>query len=97
MLASSFNISSRRIFTISCWTLISNNTNPGYILSIGRDLNDSSGGVASIAYGLSGISNKELFFEFGSGVGRVSSGIIPQVNMVSCMRHCRWHENLSLP
>ena len=62
-------------FTISCWVTFSSNTGNRYLLSFGKD---GVGTTALIAYG-SWLSN-QIFFELGSGVGRVVSGITPLLN-----------------
>ena len=67
-------------FTIGCWVRFSDNVNERYVLSIGRDIGAPTGGLALIAYGFNFISDV-IFFECGSGVGRVSSGIIPTLNV----------------
>ena len=67
-------------FTIGCWVKFSDNVNDRYLLSFGRDIGGSTGGLALFAYGFNEISDV-LIFEFGSGIGRVSSGIVPSLNI----------------
>ena len=67
-------------FTIGCWVKFSDNVNDRYLLSFGRDIGGSTGGLALFAYGFNAISDV-LIFEFGSGIGRVSSGIVPSLNI----------------
>ena len=67
-------------FTIRCWVKFSDNVNDRYLLSFGRDIGGSTGGLALFAYGFNAISDV-LIFEFGSGIGRVSSGIVPSLNI----------------
>ena len=67
-------------FTIGCWVKFSDNVNDRYLLSFGRDIGGSTGGLALFAYGFNSISDV-LIFEFGSGIGRVSSGIVPSLNI----------------
>jgi hypothetical protein len=67
-------------FTIGCWVKFSDNVNDRYLLSFGRDIGGSTGGLALFAYGFNAISDV-LVFEFGSGIGRVSSGIVPSLNI----------------
>jgi prepilin-type N-terminal cleavage/methylation domain-containing protein len=66
-------------FSIGCWVKFSDNNTDRYVLSFGRDAGDgpSTGGLALFAYGFNSILNNQLFFEIGSGTGRVSSGIVP--------------------
>ena len=66
--------------TIGCWVKFSDNLNDRYLLSFGRDIGGSTGGLALFAYGFNSISDV-LIFEFGSGIGRVSSGIVPSLNI----------------
>ncbi len=67
------------IFSIGVWVRFFENVNPRYILAFGRDIGGSTGGMALFAYGFNAVS-RILIFELGSGVGRVSSGIIPDLN-----------------
>jgi hypothetical protein len=67
-------------FTIGCWVKFSDNVNDRYLLSFGRDIGGSTGGLALFAYGFNVISDV-LIFEFGSGIGRVSSRIVPSLNI----------------
>ncbi len=67
-------------FSIGCWVRFSDNINDRYVLSFGRDIGGSTGGLALIAYGFNAVSDF-LFFECGSSVGRVSSGIVPSLNI----------------
>lgn len=68
------------ILTIECWAKFSDNVNDRYLLAFGRDVGGAAGGSALFAYGFNVISD-QLIFEFGSGVGRVSSGIVPSLNL----------------
>ena len=66
--------------TIGCWVKFSDNVNDRYILSFGKDIGGATGGLALFAYGFDVVGDV-LIFEFGSGVGRVSSGIVPSLNI----------------
>ena len=66
-------------FTISLWCTFSSNTADRYLFSVGRDIGVPTGGLALLAYGFDVVSDV-LIFELGSGVGRVSSGIVPTIN-----------------
>jgi hypothetical protein len=48
-------------------------------MSFGRDIGLPTGGLALIAYGFDAVSDA-IIFELGSGVGRVSSGLVPTLN-----------------
>jgi len=64
--------------TFDVWVKFSDTGSSGrYIMSLGRDIGGSSGGIALLAYGFSSASSGQIIFEFGSGYGRVSSGIVP--------------------
>jgi hypothetical protein len=67
------------IFSIGVWVRFSDNVNDRYILAFGRDIGGATGGMALLAYGFNVVGD-QLIFELGSGVGRVSSGIIPALN-----------------
>ena len=67
-------------FTIGCWVTFSDNVNDRYVLSFGLDIGGSTGGLALFAYGFNVVSDV-LIFECGSGVARVSSGIVPTLNI----------------
>ncbi len=67
------------IFTIGLWCTFSSNTADRYLFSVGRDIGVPTGGLALFAYGFDVVSDV-LIFELGSGVGRVSSGIVPTIN-----------------
>jgi len=54
-------------------------TTDRYLFSVGRDIGVPTGGLALLAYGFDVVSDV-LIFELGSGVGRVSSGIVPTIN-----------------
>jgi hypothetical protein len=66
-------------FTISLWCTFLSNTADRYLFSVGRDIGAPTGGLALLAYGFDVVSDV-LIFELGSGVGRVSSGIVPTIN-----------------
>ena len=66
--------------TIGCWVKFSDNVTDRYVLSFGKDIGGATGGLALFAYGFNVVSDV-LIFEFGSGIGRVSSGIIPSLNI----------------
>jgi hypothetical protein len=69
------------VFSIGCWVKFSDNLNNRYVLSFGRDAGGPSlGGLALFAYGFDVVSDV-LIFECGSAVGRVSSGIVPSLNV----------------
>ena len=68
------------IFSIGCWVRFSDNVNDRYVLSFGRDTGGATGGIALFAYGFNVVSDA-LIFECGSAVGRVSSGIVPTLNI----------------
>ena len=68
------------IFSIGCWVRFSDNVNDRYVLSFGRDIGGVTGGIALFAYGFNVVSDV-LVFECGSAVGRVSSGIVPTLNV----------------
>lgn len=61
-------------FTIGCWARFSSVATGRYLLSFGKD----AFGLALFAYGFGG---GQLIFEMGSGVGNVSSGIIPTIGV----------------
>jgi hypothetical protein len=61
------------------WATFSDPTSDRFLLCIGRDIGGPTGGLALLAYGFNVVSD-ELVFEFGSGYGRVSSGIVPSTN-----------------
>jgi len=64
--------------TFDVWVKFNDTGSPGrYIMSLGRDIGPSSGGLALLAYGFASASSGQILFEFGSGYGRVSSGIVP--------------------
>ena len=64
--------------TFDVWVKFSDTGSSGrYIMSLGRDIGGPSGGIALLAYGFSSASSGQIIFEFGSGYGRVSSGIVP--------------------
>lgn len=64
--------------TLDVWVKFSDSGSPGrYIMSLGRDIGGATGGIALLAYGFSSVSSGQIIFEFGSGYGRVSSGITP--------------------
>ena len=69
------------VFSIGCWVKFSDNLNNRYVLSFGRDAGGPFlGGLALFAYGFNVVAD-QLFFECGSAVGRVSSGIVPSLNV----------------
>ena len=68
------------VFSIGCWVKFSDNLNNRYVLSFGRDIGGATGGLALFAYGFDSVSDV-LFFECGSAVGRVSSGIVPSLGV----------------
>jgi hypothetical protein len=64
--------------TFDVWVKFSDTGSSGrYIMSLGRDIGGPSGGIALLAYGFSSVNSGQITFEFGSGYGRVSSGIVP--------------------
>ena len=69
------------VFSIGCWVKFSDNVNDRYVLSFGRDNGGPSpGGIALFSYGFNVVSDV-LIFELGSAVGRVSSGIVPSLDV----------------
>ena len=68
------------VFSIGCWVKFSDNVNDRYVLSFGRDIGGATGGIALFAYGFNFVSDV-LIFECGSAVGRVSSGIVPSLDV----------------
>jgi len=67
--------------TFDVWVKFSDAGSSGrYIMSLGRDTG-FNGGIALLAYGFSSASSGQIIFEFGSGYGRVSSGIVPSLNI----------------
>lgn len=68
------------LLTIDLWAKFNDTGGSGrYVMSLGRDIGGSTGGLALIAYGFSAASGGQLIFELGSGTGRVSSGIFPTI------------------
>ena len=68
--------------TFDVWVKFSDTGSSGrYIMSLGRDIGGPSGGIALLAYGFSSVNSGQITFEFGSGYGRVSSGIVPTTNI----------------
>lgn len=66
------------ILSFDVWVKFSDTGSSGrYIMSLGRDIGPTTGGIALLAYGFSSASSGQIIFEFGSGYGRVSSGIVP--------------------
>ena len=64
--------------TFDVWVKFNDTGSPGrYIMALGRDVGGPAGGMALIAYGFASASSGQILFEFGSGYGRVSSGIVP--------------------
>ena len=73
-----FNNAITATLTFDVWVKFSDTGSSGrYIMSLGRDIGVPSGGIALLAYGFSSASSGQIIFEFGSGYGRVSSGIVP--------------------
>jgi hypothetical protein len=65
--------------SLDIWVKLIDYTVPRYVCALGKDIGGATGGMALIAYGFSSLGYN-IFFEFGSGSGRVSSGIVPPIN-----------------